>query len=407
MHPLLSILIATRNRIPYCISSIKTILSFNYDNFELVVQDNSDSLELRQYVEEKITDKRLIYNYTPPPFSSIDNFNAVIGLANGKYLCMIGDDDGINPEIISLVEWANRNSIQAITPGLNVLFRWPDACVYIKGLENENGNFEIREISGQISYINAGNALKKLMTNGTQNYLSIKLPKLYHGIVLKSVLYNIKEKTGHFVGGLSPDIYLSVAISSIIEKYVLIDYPITIPGVCAEPFKRGHLTKFKSLEDAPHFRNRGKYEWSQDVPAYYSANTIWADSALAAIRELKLEYFYRFFNYKYLIIQLLKKDKDYKSTIIEHYYSLTQAKSPIQKFYVHARLLVVYCIEKIKEILTKVVHKLMRKTNHKSFSTNIYNFSNVQNIKIATKILSKYLLEKSLAIDKIVVKIKK
>lgn len=82
--PMLSIMIATKNRIPYCIHVIETILKFPDQDFELVIQDNSDTLELKEYCDV-ITDKRFKYNYTPPPFSSIDNFNKVISLSKGQY----------------------------------------------------------------------------------------------------------------------------------------------------------------------------------------------------------------------------------------------------------------------------------------------------------------------------------
>lgn len=43
MDSLLSIVIPTRDREYYCIEAIKNILSYNNEDFELVVQDNSDS----------------------------------------------------------------------------------------------------------------------------------------------------------------------------------------------------------------------------------------------------------------------------------------------------------------------------------------------------------------------------
>ena len=76
--PLFSILIATKNRIPYCINVIERILKYPDQDFELIIQDNSDSHELFDYAK-KITDLRFVYNYTPPPFTSIENFNKVNG----------------------------------------------------------------------------------------------------------------------------------------------------------------------------------------------------------------------------------------------------------------------------------------------------------------------------------------
>ncbi|MCK4296614.1 MAG: glycosyltransferase, partial [Candidatus Marinimicrobia bacterium] len=98
--PLLSIIIPTRNRQKYAISAITSILSISAPDLELVVQDNSDSRDLEEYIRSNVNDTRLRYNYTSTPQSMIDNFDAAIGLASGKYLCLIGDDDGVNPEII-------------------------------------------------------------------------------------------------------------------------------------------------------------------------------------------------------------------------------------------------------------------------------------------------------------------
>ncbi|MEI6610748.1 MAG: glycosyltransferase [Deltaproteobacteria bacterium] len=219
LKPILSILIATKNRVPYCINAIETILKFEDLDFELIVQDNTDTLELFEYVQNKISDKRFKYNYTPPPFSSIDNFNAVIAMASGEYLCLIGDDDGINPEIFKLTRWTSQNNIDAIVPGLNAIYWWPTACEAIERLRTTNGLIEISSISGSIKEVNTSKEIIKLMKNGG-NYLELNMPKLYHGIVKKEFMDKIKEHTGHYVGGLSPDIYTAVALTSFIKKII-------------------------------------------------------------------------------------------------------------------------------------------------------------------------------------------
>ena len=54
MRPLLSIIIATKNRVQYCINSIEAILNFPENDFELVVQDNTDNYELKDYINSHI-----------------------------------------------------------------------------------------------------------------------------------------------------------------------------------------------------------------------------------------------------------------------------------------------------------------------------------------------------------------
>lgn len=316
--PILSILIATRNRAPYCINAIETILGFQHMNFELIIQDNSESLDLHDYIENRKVDHRLVYSYIPPPFSSIDNFNAVIGLAKGEYLCLIGDDDAVHPEIFNAVEWAKANKIASITPTLRAIYHWPDACDDPK----DNGLLTIGYITGKIKKRSTKNAIMKLMKNGGQGYLNLPFPKLYHGIVKRQYMELIKGETGHYVGGLSPDIYIAIGLAKHISEIIEIDYPLTLPGICGKstPIDEKR-TKYEKLEDAPHFRDRGPYQWSSEVPRFYSSTNIWADSSLAALRDLNLHLYIQKFNKYQLIFNYRDIDNNKKketSEFIKH-----------------------------------------------------------------------------------------
>ena len=112
---LLSILIPTRNRQSYCLSTIESVLKIDGNNFELVVHDNSDTNELEGMISSRFNDGRLIYKYTNADFSPVDNFNAAAGLAVGRFFCFIGDDDSVNPELIHAAEWAERNGVDTLS----------------------------------------------------------------------------------------------------------------------------------------------------------------------------------------------------------------------------------------------------------------------------------------------------
>jgi glycosyltransferase involved in cell wall biosynthesis len=397
VKPILSILIATRNRIPYCINVIETILSFDYENFELVVQDNSDTLELKDFVTAMNPDRRLVYNYSPPPFSSIDNFNAVIGMASGEYLCLIGDDDGINPEIFQLVEWMDKNNVDAVKPALNLMYRWPDACELLKGYENDNGSLTIEPFTTVINKVNVKKELKILLKQGGLNYLKRDLPKLYHGVVKREYLEIINEKTGHYVGGLSPDIYFVVALSTLIENVYKIDYPITIPGVCADPLKPGgHMSKIEKLEDAPHFRARGHYKWSIEIPRFFCAENIWAESAMSAIYDLNEESLKSDFNLYYLHSVLLRKYSQHAvKTLsnIQHYYNISNA---INRLVFNFKLKFSSLKISIFNIISRIQAKVLIKMHRFSFGREneaIIKINNLENIHAATNQLLKQLDE--------------
>lgn len=287
--PLLSIVIATRNRVPYAISAIQSILEIPDPRLELVVQDNSDLRDLESYVNINIRDIRLRYQYTPPPFSMIDNFNAAVEMATGEYVCLIGDDDGINPEILEATEWAKANDLEALTPINLPHYLWRNSDI-LPTLFTKGGGatLSILAFSSKFFMADVHREVIKFLHNGGVDYQHFHLPKLYYGIVRQSCLENIHSKIGTYFQGLSPDIFSVLAISEIAKRVIFIDYPLTIPGVCPGSGSTYDKKKIynRRLEDAFLFRDRGEYHWCELVPRVFSAETIWIDSGIAALRAM-------------------------------------------------------------------------------------------------------------------------
>jgi len=287
-RPLLSIVIPTRNRINYVKSAITSVLDNNDPRIELVIQDNSDSDELKIWIKENIDDSRLKYNYSNSPLSFVGNFSLGVEVSTGEYICIIGDDDGINPEIIQAAAWLKEEDIDCLSTSISANFVWGDAEVPTTLFTNETGGvLSISKITGNIIEAKHEKELLAFVKGGLVNYLDFNLPKIYHGIVKAECFNKIKNTTGSYFGGLSPDIFASITLACIAKKVFITDYPLTISGVCgvSASIVEGLLKKnSKKLEDAPHLRNRGHYEWSELVPKIYCVETIWADSAIAALK---------------------------------------------------------------------------------------------------------------------------
>lgn len=279
----LSICIATRNRSKYCINAIESLLSKPWDDVEFVIQDNSDDVFLKDYVKNNFSDSRLIYNYTPPPFSSIDNFNSVISLSSGEYICLIGDDDGVSDQIIDVVRWAKANKIDSVTPLTFSEYFWPETFG-----SSKDSTLSIPHYSSVISKIDLELQLQKFFKNGALDYLKYGFPKLYHGCVKREFLEVIKSKSGHYIGGLSPDIYAAIGLAIVVKNHIVLDFPFTIAGACKESATIASMNGQHSgeLYKAPHFRNRESYIWDKLIPEIYSVETIWAESALKVVSEL-------------------------------------------------------------------------------------------------------------------------
>jgi glycosyltransferase involved in cell wall biosynthesis len=310
MKPLLSIVIPTRNRQKYCIAAIKDILSYDYELLQLCVHDNSDDDQIEKYISNVNADSRLVYKRIPQQIASIFNINESISLATGKYVLLIGDDDTVLPEIFNVVEWANREGFDSICPSVNVEYFWPGVVQ-----DSVAGVLIIPEYTKKTWFINVENSLRELFINGVVNYQGYMLPKVYHGIVLREKLKEVECLTGNYFNGLSPDISGVVSLSSVVKNHVIIDYPITVAGVCPKSTSSQGLNKLHcgELDSAPHLHLRGDYKWDEMVPKYYSVETIWAESALNTAKVMGLDYLYESFNfYRLAAFALLRNPSIFK-----------------------------------------------------------------------------------------------
>lgn len=317
--PLLSIVIATKNRQKYALSAIESILSLRNKKIEIVIHDNSENDSLQKMLSKYISDKLVIYKYVKEPLSFISNFNAAIEISNGEYICIIGDDDGINSEISEVVEWCKENDVDALTGNLNANYRWEGTGVKDTFFTKMLGStLTITHFNCKIKDVDIEYSLKEFAKNGCTNYLDFDFPKLYHGIIKKDLLEEIRSKIGHYILGLSPDIYSSLALACVVKKLLIVDYPLTISGVCAESgsVKEGQKKNHsKELENAPHFKFRGDYNWAVEVPKIYTVQTIWADSAIAALRDLGREDVLKYFDKYSLYANILCGDPSLKEML--------------------------------------------------------------------------------------------
>lgn len=318
---ILSVIVPTKNREIYANKTIRQIMQTCGNAVEVVVQDNGTSDTLEKLLEDIKDRRNLIYHHTYEVLSFVDNFNQALQLATGEYVIIIGDDDGVTSELLKIAMWAKKNNIDIIKPNLNIIYFWPGSKVFPE--EKDMGTLKISSSTQKISYSSASLEVNKLLKNSCQDYLKYDLVKIYHGLVKRDLVGRIKEKTGRYIGGLSPDIYLSVSLSLVADKPVVsVDVPLTISGICggsgsSQSSTGEHTGK---LQDAPHFRGHKSYEWSKNVPAFYSVETIWADSALAAIKDIAPERM-NGFRMEKLLHSCIKKYPEYKDIALKNYKS--------------------------------------------------------------------------------------
>lgn len=317
--PLLSIIIPTKNRQYYCLRAVEQIVRMNLNDIEIVIQDNSDTDELAGSLRAHIQSENVKYHYHAGVLSFVDNFTEAVDISSGEYLCMIGDDDGILPNITTETQYAKRQGYDAIIPGLNAVYLWPSKKPIIKN--SEGGYLCLSCLKAGRRIVNPYKAVNNFFSEGGwESYQTYDLPRLYHGIVSRTALERVRERTGKLFDGLTPDIYMAVALGLTCEKTARIGYPISISGICPSSGSADSATGKHTgqLKDAPHFRGHSHYQWDYMVPYVYSVETIWAETALHALQTFHAKEIYVRFNKSQIAGLLRCKYPCFKEEILRY-----------------------------------------------------------------------------------------
>lgn len=293
---ILTITIPTKNRQKYAEAAVRQISSIN-ELIQIVISDNSDDDSLKSMIMDLIDGRRIKYVFTDHPIPVVRNYSIAAENADGEFLCAIGDDDGILSNIIDLCHWMKENQVDAVKPSKNLSYIWPS--------DKSTGLLCIDKMTKTIRPMDTENAIIKLLENGGQGYLNLDLIGSYHCIVSMKMMREVKNKTGFYYSGASPDMYSAVCLSSLQGYNCLsIDYPFTLPGVCPKStsFEGKNGSDAGTVNTAPHFSGNSDYRWDKRVPYYYTAASIWAETMMHALEAVGREKIIKkHFNEKVLI----------------------------------------------------------------------------------------------------------
>lgn len=285
-NKLLSIVVPTKNRYEYLKFLIQLISTFDTENIELVIQDNSDdNAPILHYLSNgKYSFVR--YFYTKEPISVSLNSDLAILNSSGEYVCFIGDDDGVTRYIVDCVQWMKDNNINILKSSY-AIFKWPSFispkhyCVSGVVLNNDF-SFNYHTISTKKS-------LLELLGTGLHD-LSC-MPKVYNGIVKRSVLDKIYLLCKTFFPGPSPDMANAVALAVNEDTYTYVDAPIVIGGQSSQT--GGEPTRYKKgygpLEEQPFLSKEDIEGWNCRIPKIWASRSVWPESVITSLKALNKE----------------------------------------------------------------------------------------------------------------------
>jgi len=371
MKPLLSIVVPTKDRYKYLKHLIELINSIQSDQIELVLQDNTaDNKEILDFFSQKEY-SFIKYNHNTQPLPVCYNSDLAVLNSSGKYVCMIGDDDGITRHIVDCVKWMEEYEIEAVVPS-SISYHWPDYISSITG--NISGTLMYKPFSQTYKYIDSLCALNELKDKGFI-YLG-ELPLLYHGIVRRDILDKIFRKGGTYFPGPSPDIANAVALSLIVNKYVRLDFPIVISG--ASKTHGGGIRKLKNklaeIESVPFLPSNTSEYWEKNIPRIWTGETIWPESAIKALRYMGRDDIVEKVNFEFMLAKFISFHFTYKKLA-------TQLSKDKIRLWVYI----------LKISSSRYFKALKRMISHKFFQTNdgMMMVNKIQDIKEVADYLSK------------------
>lgn len=295
---LLSIAVPTKDRYFYLKHLITLIKGFDTNQIELVIQDNTyDNTEILEFISQ-IDFDGLKYFHTKDQIPVCDNSSLAILHSTGKYVCLIGDDDGVVRNILEYVRWMEDNNIDSLRSEPPISYSWPGSKGYVFA---SSAKLLFHKPKGKLKIITdfASVRKKQLKLGATEQ---LENPRIYCGIVRRDVLDEVYHKTGSYFPGPSPDMASSTALSYVVRKHVITDNIIVLAGSCPKSTagmgqQHKHIGK---IEDIPWLPADTAEKWEPKVPRFWTGETIYAESALKAIMRMGYKEDLSKMNYGYL-----------------------------------------------------------------------------------------------------------
>lgn len=215
-----TIIIPTRERSDTLIHTLKTALSQDYDQFQVLVSDNASQDDTREKVNS-ISDSRLKYVNSGRRISMSENWEFALSQVDRGWITVLGDDDAILPGTLSKVnEIIKKTGISAIRSN-GCSYQWPGFN------DSKYGSLSVC-LKENYEFRNSGQMLRQVL-DGERHYN--ELPMLYNGgFVCFDLIRKAKLTTSNFFLSMTPDVYSAIVFSLLTESYVYSYEPLCING---------------------------------------------------------------------------------------------------------------------------------------------------------------------------------
>lgn len=235
----ISIAIPTRSRAIYlknCLESVLIAADAASCPVEIVVLDNASTDNTAEVVKE-FTSDRIVYFRQSKRVSMRQNFEDALSQTSGTHVIFIGDDDGILPNGIRILQEIIAQYQPEIIKWRTLNFIWPNDQTQVPG----HLELRPRKLSGRIRQMNPSKIRDNFLNGKQRNYRDGGM--IYHGCISRKLIDRVCDLSdGTYFWCSSPDVYTSVANILAAQMDIFnIDRPISLGG--ASPRSNGVSAK--------------------------------------------------------------------------------------------------------------------------------------------------------------------
>ncbi len=225
--PDISILLPTRGRPETFGAALATALAQDHSAIEVVVQNNGADPATRALVEAA-RDPRIAYDETPAVLSMTDNWERALRRARGRWVTVLGDDDGLMADACRIVY-----GLAAADPELAVI-SWAPADY---GWDSDRSHLRNR-----LAVKNVLDADRREMTATADLFdraldltLSfLDLPMAYNGFVAARLIRTAQSRWGRYFGSVLPDVHSGLVNLLLADRYLRLHRPLSVRGTSGQ-----------------------------------------------------------------------------------------------------------------------------------------------------------------------------
>lgn len=340
---LLSIVIPTKDRYKYLFKLITLLDSYEMNDVELVIEDNTfDNSEYLSFIDKHQFKIPIVYQNEKKPLAMRYNIDNAISHSHGKYVCLLGDDDAVTPLIVDCVKWMEAHNIDSVRQEFEITYKWPaykdEDNIYLKG-----GTLSYHPFTHTHRQILIEDAVNEVVQNGFVGLGNTSC--VYQGIVSREMLDKLYSIGGCYMPGPSPDMANAMALSHVVKTHYVIDSPVIISG--GSEYQGGRSKEIKSwvqpLSVVPYISEEDKKLWDKRIPHFWSDATVWPESGIKGLEYVNQYEKIDKIDFDMIRTRALIRGKEYKSEILK------QSDSPL-------RVLTGYYKYRCRRILSKLKH---------------------------------------------------